>query len=333
MPTAPELSEIPTQLVPQAPQPATLPVPVHRPWGGVPYGGWNRPYHGGWNNGWAPWGGNGWGNNSWGNNNWWPWGGNSWGNNGWGNSGWWPWGGNSWGNDGWNNNYGSGRGDGWGNTSGDASGDAAGDVDFSFAMRGRANVDMRGEGYGDGYGRGYGRGYGHDYSGYGPYFPPMMPIPAPSLPAEAESPADDDSDSDGVGDLSDLCPESTAGVAVDALGCDDTARIVLRGVNFKTDSDELTVESLAILDGVSTTLAENPQIRVMVAGHTDSDGDDAYNKELSQRRAQSVVDYLSGQGVDGQNLVARGFGEEQPIAGNDTAEGKAANRRVELNRL
>ena len=70
-----------------------------------------------------------------------------------------------------------------------------------------------------------------------------------------------------------------------------------------------------------------------MAGHTDSDGDDSYNKDLSQRRAQSVVDYLVGHGVDAANLIAQGFGEEQPVAGNDTAEGKAQNRRVELNRL
>ena len=71
----------------------------------------------------------------------------------------------------------------------------------------------------------------------------------------------------------------------------------------------------------------------MVAGHTDSDGDDAYNKDLSQRRAQSVVDYLSSRGVENSNMIAKGFGEEQPVADNETTEGKAANRRVELNRL
>ena len=159
----------------------------------------------------------------------------------------------------------------------------------------------------------------------------MMAKPAPAQAAEAEGPPD--GDKDGVGDAGDLCPHSAEGVAVDALGCAETARIVLRGVNFKTDSDELTPESLSILDGVSSTLSQNPQIRVMVAGHTDSDGDDAYNKDLSQRRAQSVVDYLTSRGVEGNNMIAKGYGEEQPVADNDTPEGKAANRRVELNRL
>lgn len=108
---------------------------------------------------------------------------------------------------------------------------------------------------------------------------------------------------------------------------------MLRGVNFKTDSDELTAESLEILDGVAATLASHPEIKVMVAGHTDSDGDDAYNKDLSQRRAQSVVNYLVDNGVSRDNMIAKGYGEEQPIAANDSAEGKAENRRVELNRL
>jgi outer membrane protein OmpA-like peptidoglycan-associated protein len=301
------------------------PAPVYRPWGGVPHGGWG-PYHGV-NNGPMPWG-NGWGNN------WMPWG-NGWGN-GWGNN-WMPWGnswgGNNWGGNNWNNNYGSGWGDGWGNTAGDAAGDAAGDVDFSFAMSGRASGDMTGRGYGSGYGDGYGRGYGYNYGG--PAYPllPMPPQPMPQAPTEygPEGPAD--SDRDGVVDSTDLCPETAPGTTVDALGCAETARIVLRGVNFKTDSDELTPESLSILDGVSATLSANPQIKVMVAGHTDSDGEDAYNKDLSQRRAQAVVTYLAGHGVDPANMIAKGFGEEQPIAGNDTAEGKAQNRRVELNRL
>jgi outer membrane protein OmpA-like peptidoglycan-associated protein len=176
---------------------------------------------------------------------------------------------------------------------------------------------------------GWGRGY--NYGAYRPYHPPAAPMRMPMPAPRQQVPAD--ADADGVADGTDLCPDTAAGVAVDALGCDNAARIVLRGVNFKTDSDELTPESLAILDGVSATLAANPGIKVMVAGHTDSDGEDAYNKDLSQRRAQRVVDYLAEQGVDSRNMIAKGFGEEQPVVGNDTPEGKAQNRRVELNRL
>ncbi|MCB1772750.1 MAG: OmpA family protein [Gammaproteobacteria bacterium] len=358
-PTAPPRPAAPTMTGEAAPAidapamrpfpPVYRPVPAYGPWGGAPYGGgWGPGPYRGWNNGWTPWGngwGNGWGNNGWGNS-WMPWG-NGWGNNGWGNS-WMPWdsgwGNNGWGNswmpwdsgwggNGWNNNYGSGWGDGWGNTTGDATGDAAGDVDFSFAMSGRASADLTGRGYGSGYGDGYGRGYGYQYGGPVYPMPPMPPQPMPQAPAEAEPEGPADGDGDGVADTTDLCPETAPDTAVDALGCAETARIVLRGVNFKTDSDELTADSLAILDGVSATLSANPQIKVMVAGHTDSDGEEAYNKDLSQRRAQAVVSYLAEHGVDRNNMIAKGFGEEQPIAGNDTADGKAQNRRVELNRL
>ena len=313
-------------VVPPTPGFGALPVPAYPAWGGAPYGGWGRPYHGGWNNGWTPWGG------GWGGNDWMPWG-SGWGNSGWGNRGWgdnWmPWG-SGWGGDGWNNTYNSGYGDTWGRTWGDGVGDAEGEADFSFAMRAWMSGNLRGEGYGDGYGSGWGRAY--DYQGYGPYLPPPMPMPMPMpMPTEPEGPAD--GDDDGVSDASDLCPDTAEGAAVDALGCDDSARIVLRGVNFKADSAELTEESLAILDGVAGTLSAHPEIKIMVAGHTDSDGEDAYNRDLSQRRAQSVVDYLGDNGVDPNNMIAKGFGEENPIAGNDTAEDKAENRRVELNRL
>ncbi|MCB1761092.1 MAG: OmpA family protein, partial [Gammaproteobacteria bacterium] len=195
----------------------------------------------------------------------------------------------------------------------------------------------------------YGNGWGAPYGPVFHHFPmaPIQPLPIePAAPAVVEAGVEtpapvvvpaavpaSDGDGDGVPDVGDLCMESAAGAEVDAFGCVKEARIVLRGVNFKTDSDELIAESLAILDGVSDTLVANPEIRVMVAGHTDSDGDDAYNKDLSQRRAQSVVDYLAGKGVEVANMEAVGFGEEQPIAGNETAEGKAQNRRVELNRL
>ena len=309
-----------------SPQPPYLPVPVHQPWGGIPYGGWAAPYGGGLNRGWAPWG------NGWGGSNWGPWG-NGW-NNGWGGNNGWPWGG-GWGNRGWNDGYGSGRGDGSGNAWGDGSADGSGEADFSFAMSAWASGDLTGRG--DAYGDGYGRGYGYSYQGYQPYYPPAFaPMPM-ALPEQSDEPAGQqettDLDQDGVSGADDLCPDTAAGASVDAFGCDDAARIVLRGVQFKTDSDELTAESLTILDGVSATLTGHPQIRVMIAGHTDSDADDAYNKDLSLRRAKVVVKYLIAQGVNPENLSAMGYGEEQPIADNATTEGKAQNRRVELNRL
>ncbi|MGD9811147.1 MAG: OmpA family protein, partial [Sphingobium sp.] len=75
---------------------------------------------------------------------------------------------------------------------------------------------------------------------------------------------------------------------------------------------------------------EYPPTYIDIYGHTDSDGSDAYNQGLSQRRAQSVADYLSTHGVQSARMETRGFGETQPIADNATAEGKAQNRRVEI---
>lgn len=157
--------------------------------------------------------------------------------------------------------------------------------------------------------------------------PPAVVEPAPVTPAPR------DGDGDQVVDGRDLCPGTDPSITVDEFGCPQAVPIVLRGVNFHTEWDRLTEESSAILDGVAATLVANPDIKLEVSGHTDSDGDDAYNKELSQRRAARVKSYLVEKGVAAGNLVARGYGEEQPITGNETASDKAQNRRVELSRL
>ncbi len=206
----------------------------------------------------------------------------------------------------------------------DGFGDMFGDLDFNFSFR----TNMRGMFNGYGFSRPY---YGYHY--YAPvpvaYAPPVAPAAAPARAGIA----DGDVDGDGVIDASDLCPDTPAGAQVDAFGCEQDAAIVLRGVNFELDSDRLTKESLKILDGVATTLTANSDIRVQVAGHTDSQGENVYNKDLSQRRATSVVDYLISKGVASTNLVPMGYGEEQPIAGNASAAGRAQNRRVELVRI
>jgi len=139
-----------------------------------------------------------------------------------------------------------------------------------------------------------------------------------------------DSDGDGVPDYKDQCPGTPPGVKVNQLGCPEREPIILKGVNFAFDSAELTPESHTILDGVAGILTKHPDLKVTIAGHTDSIGTAAYNKKLSQRRAESVMNYLISRGVNPANLTAVGFGEERPIASNDTAEGRAKNRRVEL---
>lgn len=139
-----------------------------------------------------------------------------------------------------------------------------------------------------------------------------------------------DSDGDGVPDYKDQCPGTPSGVKVNQLGCPERKAIILKGVNFAFNSAELTPESLTILDGVAEILSKHPDLKVTIAGHTDSVGTADYNKKLSQRRAESVRNYLTSRGVNAANLTAVGFGEEQPIASNDEAEGRTKNRRVEL---
>ncbi|CBE69699.1 MAG: OmpA family protein [Candidatus Methylomirabilis oxygeniifera] len=139
-----------------------------------------------------------------------------------------------------------------------------------------------------------------------------------------------DSDGDGVPDYKDQCPGTPSGVKVNRLGCPERKAIILKGVNFAFNSAELTTESLTILDGVAEILSKHPDLKVTIAGHTDSVGTADYNKKLSQRRAESVRNYLASHGVNAAKLTAVGFGEEQPIASNDEAEGRTKNRRVEL---
>lgn len=110
-------------------------------------------------------------------------------------------------------------------------------------------------------------------------------------------------------------------------------KLILEGVNFITDSAELTPESKTTLDRTAASLKAWPEVRVEIGGHTDSVADAAYNLELSQRRAETVRAYLIHEGISAHRLVAKGYGETKPIAPNDTEAGRARNRRVELTRI
>ena len=94
---------------------------------------------------------------------------------------------------------------------------------------------------------------------------------------------------------------------------------------------EPTSDSIGILDQAVDTLQRYPQVRVTVAGYTDSKGTDAYNQSLSERRAQIVYDYLTAHGIDASRLDGPiGHGENDPVDTNDTDAGRARNRRTEL---
>lgn len=160
--------------------------------------------------------------------------------------------------------------------------------------------------------------------------PPVVQTPPPAPPPPPPPPAPPppvDSDGDGVPDSADRCPGTPRGIAVDEKGC-PREPVILRGVEFATNSATLTEGSRPILEGVAEDLRIHPLVRVELQGHTDSRGADAYNLELSQRRAESVRDYLIAQGVDATRLQAKGYGETQPIADNATKAGQAENRRV-----
>jgi outer membrane protein OmpA-like peptidoglycan-associated protein len=107
-------------------------------------------------------------------------------------------------------------------------------------------------------------------------------------------------------------------------------KIVLRGVNFDFDKANIRPDAAVILDEAVHLLGSSGP-SVSVEGHTDAIGTDAYNQGLSERRANSVKKYLVEHGVDGSRLSTVGYGESRPIASNETREGRALNRRVELN--
>lgn len=111
---------------------------------------------------------------------------------------------------------------------------------------------------------------------------------------------------------------------------DDLILNIPSGINFAYNSATVAPQFQRTLDQVAQVLGEYNQTYIDVYGHTDSIGSDAYNQDLSERRASSVAAYLSSRGVQSARIGTRGFGESEPIASNDTEEGRAANRRVEI---
>ena len=108
-------------------------------------------------------------------------------------------------------------------------------------------------------------------------------------------------------------------------------RVATQGILFATGSDKLRPESTPTLKEIGTALKEHPDLRLSIEGHTDSDGEEAFNQTLSEKRAAAVKTYLVATfGVDGSRLETAGFGESHPVADNTTPEGKQQNRRVEL---
>ena len=144
-----------------------------------------------------------------------------------------------------------------------------------------------------------------------------------------------DEDGDGIADLDDKCPDE-AGIAQNK-GCpevkEETKKILeqaLTGVQFQSGKDVITRSSYEILNNVVSIMQDNPSYNLRIEGHTDAQGKDDFNLELSKKRAAAVKKHLTDKGVDASRLTSEGYGETKPIEDNDTAAGRAKNRRVEL---
>lgn len=151
-----------------------------------------------------------------------------------------------------------------------------------------------------------------------------------------------DRDKDGISDANDKCPDNpeTVNQYLDDDGCPDSPpklvvvtkdRIEIKErVQFATGSATLLPASMPVLNDVAKAMKDATTLKVRIEGHTDSDGDDAFNLRLSQDRAESVKAYLESQGISSSRLEPVGFGETKPIDTNRTSAGKATNRRVEF---
>ncbi|MCF0216647.1 MAG: OmpA family protein [Fibrobacteraceae bacterium] len=144
-----------------------------------------------------------------------------------------------------------------------------------------------------------------------------------------------DTDHDGVADHLDKCPYTLTGVKIDSKGCPTNKKEDLnklkQGIQFQPNSVKFTKNSYGTLKDIAALMKKIPEAKLEVQGHTDNVGKESKNKELSQKRAQAVVDYLVDKGnVNPTRLRAVGYGSEKPIASNGSKKGRKQNRRVEL---
>jgi len=147
-------------------------------------------------------------------------------------------------------------------------------------------------------------------------------------PPPRRKPVDRDSDGDGVLDSRDKCPDTPKGVIVDEDGC--PIKFTLQ-IEFDFDKFQVRPEYQELLKEAAAFINKYPETKFLLAGHTDSRGSEAYNKALSNRRAAAVKKYLVEEfGIGAHLLYPRGYGESQPVASNDTDEGRQSNRRVEV---
>jgi outer membrane protein OmpA-like peptidoglycan-associated protein len=119
--------------------------------------------------------------------------------------------------------------------------------------------------------------------------------------------------------------DTSLGESLDIIG-----RAILYGIYFETDSATLKPESTETLQQVLKTIKAKSSLKLTIEGHTDAQGSDQHNQALSQKRAQSVLNWLIKNGINPDRLSAKGYGESQPVADNNRPDGRALNRRVEI---
>ena len=139
-----------------------------------------------------------------------------------------------------------------------------------------------------------------------------------------------DADGDGVPNTADRCAGTAAGTRVDSAGCPEVTAIVLEGVTFLSGSAKLTLNSQGPLNKAVAELQTRPDVKVLIEGHTDNVGNRDANIRISKARADAVRAYFISKGIAANRLTTVGIGPDQPVAGNDTAEGRSKNRRVQL---
>ena len=157
-----------------------------------------------------------------------------------------------------------------------------------------------------------------------------------------------DNDLDGIPDALDQCPDNPENMNgfADHDGCPDEkpipefeifseekAELILEGVHFESGSAMITDDSFDILDRVIVSLRVYSDVKIEIRGHTDSQGSAKHNVDLSLNRAEAVRQYFASQGIDESRMRAIGQGESAPIATNETAAGRAQNRRIEIVRI
>jgi OOP family OmpA-OmpF porin len=154
---------------------------------------------------------------------------------------------------------------------------------------------------------------------------PPKPAPVKEVVKVEEKVVILDSDGDGVPDNLDKCPGTPKGARVNKFGC-----WVLERVLFDFDKYNIKPQFYGFLDEAAAVFEKNPNLKVVIEGHTDNIGTAKYNMKLSLRRANAVRDYLVSKGIAKERLSTKGYGFTQPVATNETEEGRALNRRVQL---